>query len=570
MQFEAGQRVALIRTTDPHTDLRPGDQGTVRGVDRDQRRVDVAWDRGSTLSMLLDAGDELTTVPATAAVAANPTGPSRSAGAGAAVAWPDLLTALCAVRAVGAADGADAAEWWVQDTLGGRASGDTAATARRILTGIDDGDPAILDTLPGTNAGWAASGAARYHGTTGAVHAETAAALTGEQWQQAEAAYLEGFDTAVTDAIAAACRRTLHPTGDDRDLAHLHPDRVTLGSVGVFSGDWNDAGAGAAFPLTAGYVGTLIDRWNGWAVFTCTRAVAEAIVADQQQARETYRGGLAQAGVPETDLDRQTDETYPRMWWDGDVIVVDSTTMYADPEAVERIEPRQDGGYVVMGGSWCWQAVDPYDCARIAGDLPEPGQQQEWILLTHTPYTVVPPAPYTIDRLVDLGTGRGYTAELRHAGAPAAIAVGVAAPTGAAPPARLAATNGRFDADDWRSYVAAARRCGEPMTEAAVLDALTEDALLDAATAEAVAAGATLVRLLDDTGGILALHRFSVAASSPQAFGVLCAHVRGVKPDPRGFSWQYFNGRVWRHLMPAAATEPFPPAAPGIEPAPGN
>jgi len=31
-----------------------------------------------------------------------------------------------------------------------------------------------------------------------------------------------------------------------------------------------------------GSVGTLIDWWNGWAVFSCTRPVAEAVVAQQQ------------------------------------------------------------------------------------------------------------------------------------------------------------------------------------------------------------------------------------------------------------------------------------------------
>jgi hypothetical protein len=44
--------------------------------------------------------------------------------------------------------GSDAARWWAQDTVGGRASGDTTTHARAVLAGTDDGDPAVLDSLP--------------------------------------------------------------------------------------------------------------------------------------------------------------------------------------------------------------------------------------------------------------------------------------------------------------------------------------------------------------------------------------------------------------------------------------
>lgn len=58
---------------------------------------------------------------------------------------------------LGAEHGANAAEWWLQDTVGGRARGGTdwrssaEANARTILRGIDDGDPAVLDTLPASD-----------------------------------------------------------------------------------------------------------------------------------------------------------------------------------------------------------------------------------------------------------------------------------------------------------------------------------------------------------------------------------------------------------------------------------
>ena len=52
------------------------------------------------------------------------------------------------VRAAGATAGRNAAEWWCQNTFGGRAPGDVAPTAQHVLDGIADGDPAVLDALP--------------------------------------------------------------------------------------------------------------------------------------------------------------------------------------------------------------------------------------------------------------------------------------------------------------------------------------------------------------------------------------------------------------------------------------
>jgi hypothetical protein len=56
--------------------------------------------------------------------------------------------ALDALREAGAQAGRDAADWWEQDTLGGRASGHTTARAVAILAGLEDIDPAIVDALP--------------------------------------------------------------------------------------------------------------------------------------------------------------------------------------------------------------------------------------------------------------------------------------------------------------------------------------------------------------------------------------------------------------------------------------
>lgn len=68
MSYTQGQRVELVHTTDEHTALRPGDQGTVRELHPADaiggRRLDVDWDSGSTLTMLLDEGDRVKPVTA--------------------------------------------------------------------------------------------------------------------------------------------------------------------------------------------------------------------------------------------------------------------------------------------------------------------------------------------------------------------------------------------------------------------------------------------------------------------------------------------------------------------------
>ncbi|MGW1064333.1 DUF4314 domain-containing protein [Streptomyces aureus] len=59
MTYKRGDRIALVHTTDPHTELKPGDKGTVRRFDARLSILSVSWDGGSSLSMLLDDGDEV-------------------------------------------------------------------------------------------------------------------------------------------------------------------------------------------------------------------------------------------------------------------------------------------------------------------------------------------------------------------------------------------------------------------------------------------------------------------------------------------------------------------------------
>jgi hypothetical protein len=46
-----GKRVELVYTSDPYTDLRPGDKGTVSLVDS-MGTVHVKWDSGSSLGLV--------------------------------------------------------------------------------------------------------------------------------------------------------------------------------------------------------------------------------------------------------------------------------------------------------------------------------------------------------------------------------------------------------------------------------------------------------------------------------------------------------------------------------------
>ncbi|MGC4815087.1 DUF4314 domain-containing protein [Micromonospora sp. DT228] len=363
MTYQPGQRVALVHTSDPHTRLRPGDTGTVRSYDQRQNIVEVTWDSGSALSMCLDAGDRIAPVTTTP--------PPAGGLVGEAAGW---AAALRRMLAAGTEAGQSAAEWWAQDTIGARASGDTRLAARRVLAGIDDGDPAVLDALPRYTSAGESVDIAGWE-----LFADATGDTTGwfglriQQRDEAMTVYRDAFDTAATDRVADLCHLAASPTG--ADVSHLHPEKVRVGDVGVFSGDWaRTTGPDGGDRIAVGFVGTLIEHWNGWAVFSCTRAVAEAIVAEQQRHRDEYRDSLRGEGVSADELDRRVDAALADLSFDGDVIVADQRALADDPEAIERLTPDGDGRYVVMGRSWCWEAVDPYACDRIGGDLPDTDQ----------------------------------------------------------------------------------------------------------------------------------------------------------------------------------------------------
>ncbi|GIM90115.1 DUF4314 domain-containing protein [Paractinoplanes toevensis] len=539
--FRPGQRVRLEHTNDPHTDLRPGDTGTVRRHDEQQQTVYVDWDSGSTLSMCLDAGDRITAVPG-----------------GDNTAQPEVAswaTALRQLRNAGAVAGATAADWWAQDIIGGRATGDVRPAARRVLTGIKDGDPAVLDTLPGLDlfgqeAG-STSEADLYTDAAGDVAAWES--LNDHQREEAIDAYRDTFDTAVLTRVTELCGLASSPTG--RDVSYLHPDKVRIGSVGVFSGDWAwTEGSDGSQRIGVGFVGTLIDRWNGWAVFSCTRPVAEAIVADQRHQRDEYQQSLRDQGVPEADLNQQVGQSLADLRFDGDVIVADQRAMYDDPQAIERIEADIDGRYVVMGWNWCWDAVDPYACDRIVGDLPEAGEQQQFEMLRHTPGMRVPHNRLYLRmlRLWPVSGDLAYVAALMLDDQ----RIGTVGNDGASGGTDVVLTHPETNQDLLSRYLAGCRYQGRPVTMPRLMDALADEYYLAQAVAQSQAEGAGQLRLVDDTGHTLSLRPVRPAPRGWAELSELGRRLAAESGTAAATQWLIWTGTHWMNLPHSSAPRP--------------
>lgn len=49
--YPVGTRIELIEMDDPYTTLKPGDMGTVQGVD-DAGQIMMRWDKGGSLSLI--------------------------------------------------------------------------------------------------------------------------------------------------------------------------------------------------------------------------------------------------------------------------------------------------------------------------------------------------------------------------------------------------------------------------------------------------------------------------------------------------------------------------------------
>jgi hypothetical protein len=349
---------------------------------------------------------------------------------------------------------------------------------------------------------------------------------------------------------------TGQPDAARTDLSHLHPDNLRLGSIGVFAGDW----AWITYPtdpprIPVGFVGLLIDVWNGWAVFACTRDVAQAIVADQERIRSAHRDALVAQGVYGPELTAQLDATMGRLRFDGDDIILDERAMYdGDPTARSRITPRPDGRYVIGGWSWCWTAVDPADCDRIAGQLPSTGAHQEFVVLTHTPDLTVPHHRLHVTSLARMPTHHGvaFTADLTLDGR----YVGTIASNGRSTEYRTR-TSSPFNRRHLQQFVAGSRRRGQPATTEEVLRTLVDEYDMNRAVQRAQRDGTVLVRLLDRHGYPLAVLVTAAALAADRAALVRWLTVNHA--DPLGAQWVIWSGTGWRHLARIpTSTNPTP------------
>lgn len=109
-------------------------------------------------------------------------------------------------------DGANAASRWEQDAIGGRATGDVTAVARRVIKGIDDGDPAVLDALPRPDLSgqWADGLNSERLFEEACQSAELDPDAERERlYDEVIGGYEEGFSEAVTDGVYSYCKFVL-------------------------------------------------------------------------------------------------------------------------------------------------------------------------------------------------------------------------------------------------------------------------------------------------------------------------------------------------------------------------
>ena len=221
--YQPGQRIALVSTNDPYTQLRPGDTGTVLRHEQAHHTVYIRWDNGSSLSMCLDAGDRIRPLPTPGSdqPAAQPSG------------WTVTLRLL---RTRGTEAGRDVAEQWTHKSLAGLPAERATALRRHLRTGIDSGDPGVLAMLPTFSPPprWGERDMAElryteavhdsaYHLPADAASAPNWVELTDGQRVETIAASRDGFDTAVRERISELCREP--DTAVDRpDIRTDDPD----------------------------------------------------------------------------------------------------------------------------------------------------------------------------------------------------------------------------------------------------------------------------------------------------------------------------------------------------------
>jgi hypothetical protein len=339
------------------------------------------------------------------------------------------------------------------------------------------------------------------------------------------------------------------------DVSYLHPDQLRVGGAGVFAGNWAWYTRDGQSRIPVAFAGTLIDTWNGWAVFACARTAAEAIVADQQDRRDAERRQLQEQGHRGDEIDALVDAAIADMVWDGDEIVVDERRAYDDEEAVTRIAPDEDGQYVVNGWNWCWEAVDPADCDRIVGDLPNHGEHQQYVLLTHTGLR----APHDRLRVCEVMStsgidGPGFTATLELDGQQVATLAnrGTVGPTMLYPTPAADAVPG-FGWPQLIEFAAACWLRGRRIDGFELLATLIAEAEQTAAV-RAAGAASGIARLVDADGDTLIMVTLQ-PSPAPHERATAAARLATEHTMPGGAQWELWTGSAWCYLGRVAAPD---------------
>jgi hypothetical protein len=524
-----GQRVLQPHHDDAANPVPPGTAGRVHSYNPATATAVIDWDNGTRQTVFGD-------VPLLPLASAWP------AATGAGLSSDQILAV---VRAAGEALGRDGAIRWCRNTLCDRAASDVKPRARLILQAIDDDDLESIDGLPRCDLG--DREVPDLPASTEIVGPGLRASMADEGWDVAVDAYRDGFDDALLAGIIDACRIAISPTGDGRDLSHLNAKDIRPGRYGVFSGEWHLTCDDGPDRYRVGYAGILTGSWNGWAVFTCTRAVAERIVAELDAQREAERAALWARGIRRrAEVNREIDQRWARLWFDGDVLVVDHRGQQRDRHAIDRVAVDLDGQYVVLGGDWCWDAVDPMGCDQVIGELPDAGQEQAWTLLRHTPGLRV---PHDRLRVTDvqrrtIRNGEAFTGLLTGDGQFA----GTVAQDGNGGPTEMYSPNEVFGLRGMATYLAGSRLHDQPVGAGRLLDALVAEAVLDQHVSR-LAVGTTVARLIDGDGHTLELRP---VGATPRDVTELPALNATLAADPAsgspGTHWEMWTGNRWLDL----------------------
>lgn len=143
--------------------------------------------------------------------------------------------AIEAMRHAGREDGLNAAEWWEQDNVGGRATTDTMWTARKLLDGIEDGDPEIMDGLPylDLSGQWADGPDPEviYRDATSDIEEMPDWLDMGPERDELIDAYRDAYDERMRDRINELCRAHID-NERDRELTFDEANAAGLDATG--------------------------------------------------------------------------------------------------------------------------------------------------------------------------------------------------------------------------------------------------------------------------------------------------------------------------------------------------